>query len=197
MFTGIVEAVGSVVSMGGPDALAALTVRSEGLFEDLQLGASVSFNGVCLTAVALGGDEITVELVPETLSRTNLGRLQHGDRINLERAMPAAGRFDGHIVQGHVDGTVTVADIRDLGGSSELWFDLAPDLAAFIVEKGSVTLNGVSLTVAAMEDGVFSVALIPHTLLFTNLGSVETGDALNLEIDVLAKYVQRLLGKHQ
>jgi riboflavin synthase len=197
MFTGIVEAVGSVVSMGGPDALAALTVRSEGLFEDLQLGASVSFNGVCLTAVALGGDEITVELVPETLSRTNLGRLQPGDRINLERAMPVAGRFDGHIVQGHVDGTVTVADIRDLGGSSELWFDLAPDLAAFIVEKGSVTLNGVSLTVAAMEDGAFSVALIPHTLLFTNLGSVETGDALNLEIDVLAKYVQRLLGKHQ
>lgn len=197
MFTGIVEAVGSVVSIEGPDAPVALTVSSEGLSEDLQLGASVSLNGVCLTAVALGGDEITVEVVHETLSRTNLGQLLPGDRVNLERAMPAAGRFNGHIVQGHVDGIVTVTDIRDSTGNSELWFDMAPNLASLIVEKGSVTLNGVSLTVASLKDGAFCIALIPHTLLATNLGSVEIGDTLNLEIDVLAKYVQRLLGKHE
>ncbi len=197
MFTGIVEAVGSVVSMGGSAAVAALTVRSEGLFDGLQLGASVSFNGVCLTAVALNGAEITVELVPETLARSNLGRLQPGDQVNLERAMPADGRFDGHIVQGHVDGTVVVADIRDLNGSSEFWFDLDSDFAPFVVEKGSVTLNGVSLTIAALKPEAFSVALIPHTLLVTNLGSVKVGDTLNLEIDVLAKYIQRLMGNHQ
>jgi riboflavin synthase len=196
MFTGVVEAIGSVVSMGGSNVLGALTVRSEGLFEDLQLGASVSFNGVCLTAVTLDSNEITVELVPETLARTNLGRLQAGDAVNLERAMLASGRFDGHIVQGHVDGTARVSDIRDLDGSSELWFDLGPTLAPFIVEKGSVAVNGVSLTVAGLGDGAFSVAVIPHTLLVTNLGSVKVGDTLNLEMDVLAKYVQRLAGKH-
>lgn len=194
MFTGIVEAVGEVVSFERTNQLAVLAVRSVGLFEGLSLGASVSFNGVCLTAVELTNDQIAVELVPETLDRTNLGLLTPGSRVNLERAMPASGRFDGHIVQGHVDGVVTLTEIVDLGESKEMWFSLGSTHEQFVVEKGSVTLNGVSLTVAGMREGGFSVALIPHTLAVTNLGTVEVGSTLNLETDVLAKYVQRLVG---
>ncbi len=194
MFTGIVEAVGEVLSFDDATTLGTLTVRSAGLFEGLKQGASVSFNGACLTAVALSADEITVELVPETMDRTNLGGLTQGSAVNLERAMPADGRFDGHIVQGHVDATVSLTLIEDFGESQKFWFSLDATQAPFVVEKGSVTLNGVSLTVADLDPTQFSVALIPHTLAKTNLGTLTIGSKLNFEADVLAKYVERLLG---
>lgn len=194
MFTGIVEAVGEVLSFEEGNALGTLVVRSDGLFAGLSEGASVAFNGACLTAVTLSADQVTVELVPETLERTNLGSLTRGSTVNLERAMPASGRFDGHIVQGHVDATVVLSEIDDLGESRKLWFSLDPSQAPFVIEKGSVTLNGVSLTVVDASESGFSVALIPHTLTTTNLGLLVIGDELNFEADVLAKYVERLLG---
>ncbi len=188
MFTGIVEATGKVTEVGD----GSLVVDSP-LFAGTRVGDSISINGVCLTAVDVGGDSIRFDVVPETLSRTGLGSLGLGDLVNLERAMPATGRFDGHIVQGHVDGTGTVISLDEGDGGVVLTIAAPPQLMSHIAVKGSITVDGVSLTVAGIESDRFWVALIPHTLESTTLGSTEAGDTVNLETDVFAKYVERLL----
>jgi riboflavin synthase len=193
MFTGIIEQMGSVketadIAIGRRLVLAGHELGS------LPLGASLAVNGVCLTAVATGDDTVTVEVIPETLHRTNLGDLARESRVNLERPMVANGRFDGHIVQGHVDGVGKVAEIdRGDDGGVVLTVDVPDSLRRYLVEKGSITIDGVSLTVAEITDEGFSVALIPHTLQVTTLGLRNPGDTVNLEVDVLAKYVERLL----
>ena len=159
----------------------------------MAIGDSIAVNGVCLTAVSLAGDALSVEAVPETLGRSNLGRLAVGSHVDLERPMAADGRFDGHIVQGHVDGTGTVRSITADGGSQRFWFDVPSGLLRYLVEKGSVTVDGVSLTVSGVDESGFEVVLIPHTLEVTVLGDRGVGDLVNLEVDVLAKYVERLL----
>ncbi len=194
MFTGIVEQVGNVHAVVDTPKGKRLSIRGEGLGA-LPMGASIAVNGVCLTAVAGGEDEVTVEIVPETISRTNLGSLRPGSEVNLERAMPADGRFDGHIVQGHVDGTGEISAIEESAGAVEMTVSIDESIRRYLVEKGSVTVDGVSLTVAAVDSGTFSVALIPHTLDVTTLGLRKPGDRVNLEADVLAKYVERLLGR--
>jgi riboflavin synthase len=192
MFTGIVEQMGRVESVSETDDGVRLVIRGDGLGE-LAIGASLAVNGVCLTAVETGPGRVALDVVPETLRRTNLGSLQVGSDLNLERPMPADGRFDGHIVQGHVDGVGTVVSITEEGDGVLMEVGVAAELHRYLVEKGSVTIDGVSLTVAGVTDEGFTVALIPHTLAITTLGLRKDGDEVNLEMDVLAKYVERLM----
>lgn len=163
------------------------------LLDGTGLGDSISVNGVCLTAVDVSDGAVRFDVVPETLARTGLGSLGEGDMVNLERAIPAGGRFDGHIVQGHVDGTGTVTDLTHGDDGVVLTVSAPESLMSHIVVKGSITIDGVSLTVAGVDQVRFSVALIPHTLESTTLGSTRAGDTVNLETDVLAKYVERML----
>jgi riboflavin synthase len=181
VFTGIVREVGRIASFDG----SRLVVDAE---TEAAAGDSVAIAGVCLTALADSGSRLAFDVVPETLARTTLGRLSAGDPINVEPALRAGEPLGGHYVQGHVDGIGRVRAVGD-----PVWIDAPADLARYIVEKGSIAVDGVSLTVAAVDDGGFAVALIPHTLAATTLGHLEPGDEVNLETDVLAKYVERLL----
>jgi riboflavin synthase len=193
MFTGIVEQIGTVEEVSDNEEGRRLVLSAPGLGE-LPIGASISVNGVCLTAVATGEDTVSVDVIPETLQRTNLGTMLRAGQVNLERPMPANGRFDGHIVQGHVDGVGTVSAVeRSDDGGVVIELEIPETLRRYVVEKGSITIDGVSLTVASLTEAGFGVALIPHTLEVTTLGLRNPGDTVNLEVDVLAKYVERML----
>lgn len=193
MFTGIVEELGTVVGIDPAGSGMRMRIRGPLVVTDLAIGDSISVNGTCLTAVEIEGDVFAVEMVPETLDRTALGGLNTGDGVNLERAMPASGRFDGHIVQGHVDGVGVIAASEPDGLGRRLGIEVPGHLLAYVVEKGSITIDGVSLTVAAVEGSRVGIALIPHTLEVTTLGTRTPGDRVNLEVDILAKYVERLM----
>jgi len=193
MFTGIVEELGTVTALTHGTESARLTVHGPLVTSDATHGASIAVNGVCLTVVEHGEGSFTVDVMAETLRRSSLGVLRPGDRVNLERAMAASSRFGGHVVQGHVDGTGTIT-AREPGERWEVVrFSLPGDLSPYLVEKGSITVDGVSLTVVDVGDDHFSVSLIPTTLELTTLGTKDVGDPVNLEVDVLAKYVERLL----
>jgi riboflavin synthase len=193
MFTGIVEELGTIVRLDRGTDSARLTVQGQLVTSDATHGASIAVNGVCLTVMAHADGEFTVDVMAETLSRSSLGSLRPGDRVNLERAMAAGGRFGGHVVQGHVDGTAQILE-RVPGDRWELVrLSLPATLARYVVEKGSITVDGVSLTVASIDDTSFTVSLIPTTLDLTTLGHKGIGDLVNLEVDVLAKYVERLM----
>ncbi len=193
MFTGIVEELGTVTRIERATESARITIHGPTVTSDATHGGSIAVNGVCLTVVTHGEGAFSVDVMQETLNRSSLATLEAGDRVNLERAMSASDRFGGHVVQGHVDGTGTI-----LGRTpGERWevvrFSLPPALSAYVVEKGSITVDGVSLTVVDVTDDAFSVSLIPTTLELTTLGTKSVGDPVNLEVDVLAKYVERLL----
>jgi riboflavin synthase len=193
MFTGIVEELGEIVAIELGAESAVVTVRGPLVTGDAAKGASIAVNGVCLTVVERDRDTFSVDVMAETLNRSSLGSLQAGARVNLERAMTASARFGGHIVQGHVDGTVRIM-ARVPGDRWEVvQLTLPPELSRYVVEKGSITVDGVSLTVSDVTDDTFSVSLIPTTLELTTLGRKGVGDAVNLEVDVIAKYVERLL----
>lgn len=196
MFTGIVEARGTVTGIVELDGGRRLEIESGEVTRDLQPGASVAVNGTCLTAVGIDPPRFRVELVTETLNRTNLGEVREGDLLDLERAMPANGRFDGHVVQGHVDGVGTVEKVVPEGEGRRMTISVPEDLRRYTVEKGSITIDGVSLTIAAMTSDGIEIALIPHTLEVTVLGERSAGDRVNLEVDILAKYVERLLASN-
>jgi riboflavin synthase len=190
MFTGIVEECGRVRSLTG----ARLEVACRSVNADSDVGASVAVNGTCLTVVDRGDTWLSFDLTPETLARTSLRRLRADDRVNLERPATLLTRLGGHLVQGHVDGVGEVVAIApDATGGAVLRLRLPPGLDRYVVEKGSITVDGVSLTVAAVEDGAVDIALIPHTLAVTTLGAARPGDPVNLEVDVIAKHVERLL----
>lgn len=190
MFTGIVEELGEVVAVEDLGHSARLRLRGPAVTADAGHGDSIAVNGVCLTVVDVGSGEFTADVVAETLHRSGLGALTTGSRVNLERPMALGGRLDGHLVQGHVDGTGTLAERTDDG---TVRVQLPPGLAKYVVEKGSITVDGVSLTVVEAGDAHFTVSLIPTTLALTTLGTKGPGDPVNLEVDVLAKYVERLL----
>ena len=193
MFTGIVEELGTVAALETGTDSARLTIRGPLVTSDAEHGASIAVNGVCLTVVTHDDGEFTVDVMAETLARSSLGALQPGDRVNLERAMAASSRFGGHVVQGHVDGTGTIA-ARSPGERWEVVeVSLPADLSPYVVEKGSITVDGVSLAVVDVTDDRFTVSLIPTTLELTTLGTKGVGDPVNLEVDVLATYVERLL----
>jgi len=192
-FTGIVEERGDVVSVTPGADSAVLTVRGPLVSSDATHGASVAVNGVCLTVTSHDADTLSFDVMAETLSRSSLGHLRPGDHVNLERAMAATNRFDGHVVQGHVDGTAQIL-ARTPGDHWEIVrFTLPTALARYVVEKGSISIDGVSLTISALADTWFEVSLIPTTLAVTTLGHSQVGDMANLEVDVIAKYVERLL----
>jgi riboflavin synthase len=194
MFTGIVEGTGTVRSAERRGDVLVVRIDVGWLFGGLPLGGSIAVNGCCLTAVRSDSSGFVVELTEETLRRTRFeDRLKPGARVNLERPMKADGRFDGHVVQGHVDGIGRVRDMKWLGESAEITIEPPPELERYLVEKGSVSVDGISLTVWGIRDGAFSVALIPYTLEVTNLRDARAGDLVNLEADVIAKYVERLL----
>lgn len=188
MFTGIVEEVGIVRS----SVRDGLTIAARTVMPTLQVGGSISVNGACLTVTVLKPDAFTVDVVPETRRRTNLGSLRPGDSVNLERPLRADGRMDGHIVQGHVDQTGTIAEISADGEALLLRFDAPQQIMRYVVAKGFIAVDGVSLTVVHCDDNGFSVTVIPHTRDHTVFGSRTVGDAVNVEVDILAKYVERL-----
>lgn len=193
MFTGIVEELGTIRAVRRGAASAVLSIGASEVLSDLKIGDSVAVNGVCLTVTSLDDGGFTADVMHETLNRSSLGALIPGSRVNLERAMPANGRFGGHIVSGHIDGTGKVASVRP--DDNALWYTIsaAPELLRCIVEKGSITIDGISLTVAAVDDTSFSVSLIPHTAAVTTLGKKRAGDTVNLETDIIGKYVEKLL----
>ncbi|WP_433272473.1 riboflavin synthase [Pseudonocardia xinjiangensis] len=195
MFTGIVEEIGEVLAVRESAEVVVFTVRGRTVTTDARHGDSIAVNGVCLTVIDPDGSTdgtFTVELVPETLKRSSLSTVTEGTRVNLERAVPVTGRLGGHIVQGHVDGVATLLTRTPGERSDELRFSLPAELARYVVEKGSVAVDGVSLTVAGVAPDSFVVALIPTTLSHTTLGFREPGDNVNVEVDVVAKYVERL-----
>jgi riboflavin synthase len=196
VFTGIVEGTGTVARAARGKDVLRLEVDVGGLFAGLPKGGSIAVNGCCLTAVAADARGFTAELTAETLMRTSFeDRLRPGVRVNLERPMRADGRFDGHIVQGHVDAVGRVRELRRTGPAAELVVEAPAAVERYLVPKGSITVDGISLTVAELREGVFTVAVIPYTLEMTNLRDARAGDLVNLEADVIAKYVERLLGE--
>jgi riboflavin synthase len=196
VFTGLIADRGSVLALERDDDGARLRIRTT-LAPQLREGDSIAVNGVCLTATAVGDEDFEAQAIAETLRRSSLGQLHEGSAVNLELALRAGDRLGGHVVQGHVDATGTVVEIREEGGSRVLEIGVEPRLARYLVEKGSVALDGVSLTVSALTDRGFEVSLIEETLRRTGLGEVALGTTVNVEVDVLAKHVERLLGTQQ
>ncbi len=192
MFTGLIEDLGSVTALERDGEGATLRIGTR-LAGELEQGDSIAVNGVCLTATDICDGGFAATAMVETLRRSALGALEPGAQVNLELALRADGRLAGHIVQGHVDGTGVVSEIRDEGIARVLSIGTAPEVARYLVEKGSVAVNGVSLTVSALCEDGFEVSLIPETLARTNLGSMAVGDRVNLEVDILAKHVERLM----
>lgn len=193
VFTGIVRELGRIVSLEGDEAQARLVVAAPGLAPGLEIGDSVAVDGCCLTVVGLERESIAFDLSSETLSRTAIGSLGAGQSVNLEPAIRVGEPLGGHYVQGHVDAVGRVRSLVPEGEGVRIWIELPPDVLRFCVEKGSLTVAGVSLTVAELIDDAVAVALIPHTLEVTTLGKIKPGDSVNLEADVIAKYVERLL----
>ncbi len=193
MFTGIVEELGIVQTAGSK-----LSISCHRVLEDLTIGASIAVNGVCLTAIEVRIDGFSADLAPETLDRSNLGDLKPGDGVNLERPITLAARLSGHIMQGHVDGTAILEDLRPLeDGNWELLVRIPEALDRYLVYKGSIAIDGISLTIAKIENSQLRVAIIPHTYAATNLAKRHPGDRLNIECDILAKHVEKLLTRIQ
>lgn len=195
MFTGIIEEVGSVRHIRMGSASCVITVAAEKVLTDVHIGDSIAVNGTCLTVCSFDGGNFSADVMPETMRRTNLGTLSPGSAVNLERAMAANGRFGGHIVSGHIDGTGQVRVLKR--EDNAVWVTIAakPEILRYIVEKGSIAIDGISLTVARVSAQDFAVSIIPHTGEATTLLSRKPGDIVNLECDILAKYVEKLLGK--
>ena len=193
MFTGIVEELGTVKKIKKGANSAVFTIRAEKILDDLKTGDSVAVNGICLTVTACLEDGFTADVMHETLRRTNLGELKSGSKVNLERAMAANGRFGGHIVAGHVDGTGTISSMKKDDNAVWITIDTSAAILKYIISKGSITIDGVSLTVAKVDNKSFAVSVIPHTGQNTTLLDKKPGDTVNLENDMVGKYVEKLL----
>ncbi len=193
MFTGIVEEVGTLKAIRKGAHSAVLEIQAKVVLEDIHLGDSIAVNGVCLTATSFSPAGFTADVMHETLNRSSLAALRPGSRVNLERAMAANGRFGGHIVAGHVDGLGTVRRIEK--DDNAIWFTIAagPEILRYVVEKGSITIDGISLTVARVDADSFAISAIPHTVAVTVLADRKVGDPVNLETDIIGKYVEKLL----
>ena len=193
MFTGLIEETGKVSSLRRGGNSSFIRIQAEKVLEGTVTGDSIAVNGVCLTVTEMGGGWFQADVMNETLARSSLGSLKPGDPVNLERAMAAGGRFGGHIVSGHIDGTGTVTDIKNDGIA--VWYTITaePQILRYIVEKGSVALDGISLTVAKVTAESFSVSVIPHTAEVTTLSKRKTGDKINIENDIIGKYVEKLM----
>lgn len=194
MFTGIVEELGTIKSLNMQGTSGSIAIKAKKVLENTQIGDSIAVNGICLTVTSLANDGFTADIMAETVRRSSLKQAGAGDKVNLERAMAADGRFGGHIVSGHIDGTGNIIEYRKEENAVWVTIDTPEDILALIVEKGSICIDGISLTVAAVTDSDFSVSVIPHTGEETTLLKKRPGDMVNLENDVVGKYVQKLLG---
>lgn len=196
MFTGLIEETGTLQSLSRGSASCVLTVGCREVLENTKIGDSIAVNGVCLTVTSLGSNYFTADAMPETLNRSSLGELRTGSLVNLERAMPADGRFGGHIVSGHIDGTGTIEQIQT--DANAVWYTVSSpaQILRYIVEKGSITIDGISLTVAYVDEKVFKVSIIPHTQKVTALHEKHIGSIVNLECDIIGKYVEKLLSPY-
>lgn len=194
MFTGLVQEMGTVRSLSR-GTVGKLVVASEKTPAEVAVGDSVAINGACLTVIAISGGEISFDAVPETFARTSLGELRTGDKVNLETSLKAGQPIGGHFVQGHVDGVGTIESSRSLGESQVIRVKAPVEVMRYVVEKGSIAIDGISLTVASCDRSGFTIAVIPHTLDATTLHSKRAGDKVNLEADILGKYVEKLLGR--
>lgn len=188
MFTGIIEEVGALERLAGGE----IAIRAKKVLEDVALGDSIAVNGICLTVTRFDAAHFTADVMPETIRRTSLAELRRGSRVNLERALTLKSRLGGHIVSGHIDGAGTIAAMREEGNAILLTVRASADILRYIVEKGSVALDGISLTVASVSAADFTVSLIPHTREITNLREKSVGSRLNIETDILGKYVEKL-----
>lgn len=193
MFTGIVEEKGKIKAIRRGAASSVLTIEGSVIFSDLKIGDSVAVNGVCLTATKIEGGTFSADVMHETLDRSGLGDLRAGSSVNLERAMAADGRFGGHIVSGHIDGQGVVKEIKRDDNAIWYYIDAPKEIMRYIVEKGSIAIDGISLTVAKVSGGTFAVSIIPHTAAETTLSERKTGDRVNLENDIIGKYVEKLI----
>lgn len=195
MFTGIIEEVGKIQSIRKGASSAMLSIQASDIMQDIHLGDSIAVNGVCLTVTSISSNSFTADVMHETLNRSSLGNLRIGSPVNLERAMAANGRFGGHIVSGHIDGTGVVSGIHK--DDNAVWYTIKTPLPVlrYIIEKGSIAIDGISLTVASVNKDSFRVSIIPHTASLTTLSSFRVGDSVNLENDCIGKYVERLMGK--
>lgn len=193
MFTGIIEEIGTIKSISHGAKSCTLEIEAKTVLEDTIVGDSIATNGVCLTVTSINNGAYTADVMPETISRTSLSQLKKGSKVNLERALTLNKRLGGHIVSGHVDGTGRISRRYNDDNALWLWIDCAQDIMRYIVEKGSITIQGISLTVAKVEQSAFAVSLIPHTQEATTLHNAKVGDIVNLENDVIAKYVERLM----
>lgn len=193
MFTGIVEEMGTIAGIQRGAKSVVLTIQANKVFEDIHIGDSIALNGVCLTVTSFSGDTYTADVMNETLQRSSLGSLAIGSRVNLERAMAANGRFGGHIVSGHIDGTGTIKKVEK--DDNAIWYTIAApeNLMKYIVEKGSIAIDGISLTVAKRSDVDFAISMIPHTAKETVLSQKKPGDIVNLENDIVGKYIEQLM----
>jgi len=193
LFTGIIEETGTIQNIKKNHVSAVLTIQCKKVLENTLVGDSIAVNGVCLTVTSMGSNYFTADVMAETMNRSSLGNLSSGSCVNLERAMAANGRFGGHIVSGHIDRTGVIADI--VQDENAVWYTVSVDtnIIKYIVEKGSITLDGISLTVASVDRDSFKVSTIPHTRLVTNLKEKQVGDLINVECDMLGKYVEKLL----
>src|SRR5271167_2525506 len=196
MFTGIIEEVGRVTSINHENDNRRLTVSASHLVKELKKGDSIAVSGVCLTAVEITAKSFGADLAEETWNRTSFSRIKPGTLVNLELPMRADGRFGGHIVQGHVDGTGKFVALDEIPGADNYWLriEIPPELARYVISKGSLSIEGISLTVAKIEGTQVTVAIIPHTVALTNLKSLHPGDPVNLEVDMIAKYVEKMMG---
>lgn len=193
MFTGIIEETGRIAAIKRGARSSILTIEGSKIFDDISLGDSVAVNGVCLTVTDFRDNMFTADVMSETISRSSLGTLKVGSAVNLERAMPSGGRFGGHIVSGHIDGTGVIKETK--ADDNAVWYTISADrkIIRYIVEKGSIAIDGISLTVARVSFDDFAVSVIPHTAKMTTLSKKRAGDIVNLECDVIGKYVERLL----
>ncbi|MDN5440566.1 MAG: riboflavin synthase [Lactococcus lactis] len=194
MFTGIIEEIGEVSRLQKREKSFKISIRASLILEDMKLGDSISTNGLCLTISEFNQKEFTADIMPESLNRSNLGTLNVGAKVNLERAMSLNGRFGGHIVSGHIDGVGQILEVKK--EENAIWFEIKTslNLMRYIVEKGSITIDGISLTVAQVKSKSFSVSIIPHTLKKTIMADKKVGDTVNLENDILGKYIEKLWG---
>jgi riboflavin synthase len=197
MFTGLIEEVGSVIALRASDRGTQLQIAAPRIAKEIRTGDSVAVNGCCLTLSSQGGDQLTFDLLEETVGRTNLKGLRRAMPVNLERALSAEGRFGGHLIQGHVDCTSPILAFEQRAGDHRLEVRLPADFARYVVSKGSIAVNGISLTVAEVLPKSFVVWIIPHTKRHTNLDRAKPGDLVNLEFDILAKYVERMLSRRE
>ncbi|MCI8826562.1 MAG: riboflavin synthase [Lachnospiraceae bacterium] len=194
MFTGIIEEIGTILAIKKGTRSAVLTVKAEKIMKDIHIGDSIAVNGVCLTVISFENGQFDADIMPETLNRSSLGQLKSGSHVNLERAMAADGRFGGHIVAGHIDGTGTIHEIKK--DDNAVWYTINAEdkIMRYIIEKGSIAIDGISLTVAQTFKNYFKVSIIPHTMQKTVLEEKKKGDIVNLENDCVGKYVEHLLG---